>query len=107
MEEGGETIFPELELAVQPETGKAIFWPNVTSDGRKVRTSLHGSAPVTKGEKWALVCWVRESPFGQAVTGPGISDIRGLERWLDPLVPMEPASWIVEAVSSAPASSVL
>jgi len=47
---GGETSFPGLGYAVKPETGKALVFPSYY---------LHGSAPVTRGEKFVIVSWLR------------------------------------------------
>ena len=96
VEEGGQTSFPHLDITVQAEAGKCIYWPNVVNDGRRVKASLHASLPVTKGEKWVLVCWVREGVFGQPLQEPSISDRRGLDAWLEPRVCTDPQSWIIE-----------
>tara|TARA_B100000287_G_C20424004_1_gene698713 strand:- start:185 stop:790 length:606 start_codon:yes stop_codon:yes gene_type:complete len=59
VEEGGETWYPNLNLQVKPETGKLLYHTNY-SNGKRLESGLHGSKPVIKGEKWALVCWIRE-----------------------------------------------
>jgi 2-oxoglutarate-Fe(II)-dependent oxygenase superfamily protein len=46
---GGQTSFPGLDYAVAPESGKAIVFPS---------NYLHGSEPVTAGEKFVIVSWV-------------------------------------------------
>lgn len=46
---GGQTVFPGLSYSVVPEAGKAIVFPS---------TYLHGSQPVTHGEKFVVVSWV-------------------------------------------------
>jgi hypothetical protein len=46
---GGQTSFPGLNYAVTPESGKAIVFPS---------HFLHGSEPVTEGEKFVVVSWV-------------------------------------------------
>ena len=47
---GGETVFPGLDFATTPETGKAIVFPS---------DYLHGSKPVISGEKFVLVSWIK------------------------------------------------
>jgi predicted 2-oxoglutarate/Fe(II)-dependent dioxygenase YbiX len=47
---GGQTSFPGLNYSVAPESGKAIVFPS---------TYLHGSEPVTSGEKFVVVSWVK------------------------------------------------
>jgi len=59
VEEGGETTYPHLKVDIKPEVGKLLMHHNHHS-GHCLKSSLHGSKPVIKGEKWALVCWVRE-----------------------------------------------
>jgi len=60
--EGGETEFPKLETTVQPEIGKGVMWIN-KQDGICLDDSLHAGLPVTNGEKWILIVWVREKKF--------------------------------------------
>jgi predicted 2-oxoglutarate/Fe(II)-dependent dioxygenase YbiX len=47
---GGQTAFPGLDYAAQPETGKAIIFPS---------DYLHCSEPVISGEKFVFVSWVK------------------------------------------------
>jgi hypothetical protein len=46
---GGQTSFPGLDYSVTPEAGKAIVFPS---------NYLHGSEPITSGEKFVIVSWV-------------------------------------------------
>ncbi|XP_030554018.1 prolyl 4-hydroxylase subunit alpha-1-like isoform X1 [Drosophila novamexicana] len=58
---GGATVFPRLDLVVQPERGKVLHWYNMlpaTFDYD--RRSLHGGCPVLIGEKLALTNWIYE-----------------------------------------------
>ena len=95
-EKGGETVFPLLEATVAASCGRGIFWPNVTTDGRIHAESLHTSVPVERGEKWVLVCWIREGPFGFPIEHRGISDLRGIETWIGPSVKRDRPVWIEE-----------
>lgn len=62
--EGGETAFTKINLKIKPETGKLLIWENI-HENRKLNTdSLHAGLPVTKGTKYVLITWLRESPFG-------------------------------------------
>lgn len=58
-DEGGETIFPELGLRVQPIPRAAIFWRNLRPDGAIDSRTLHGGAPVHRGIKYAANLWLR------------------------------------------------
>ena len=58
--EGGETEFPILKRKIVPEKGKGVMWLNML-DGDCLEETLHAGLPVTKGEKWILIVWVREN----------------------------------------------
>lgn len=60
VEEGGETIFPKLSLSIPPRKGDAVYFSYFNSLGEVDRLTLHGGAPVTKGEKWIATKWVRQ-----------------------------------------------
>lgn len=60
--EGGETEFNKLSKIIEPELGKGLMWTNKI-DGVCLDESLHTGLPVTKGEKWILIIWVREKKF--------------------------------------------
>ena len=54
VEQGGATIFPELQHAVFPLKGTALLFHNVDSRGNCMRSTVHGSCPVIVGTKWGL-----------------------------------------------------
>jgi prolyl 4-hydroxylase len=62
---GGETYFPRLNIKQAPEFGSMLVFSNV-KDGKRLPDplSLHGAAPVKKGEKWAFNLWFRERKTG-------------------------------------------
>lgn len=61
--EGGGTVFPKLNLEILPKRGNAVFfnYPGPVPD----QLTLHGGAPVLKGEKWIATKWLRESSIPQ------------------------------------------
>ncbi|XP_041449779.1 prolyl 4-hydroxylase subunit alpha-1-like [Drosophila obscura] len=63
--QGGATLFPRLNISVQPRNGDAILWYNLDDRGEGEQDSLHTSCPIIKGSKWALVKWIDEmsQPF--------------------------------------------
>ncbi|CAE6003673.1 unnamed protein product [Arabidopsis arenosa] len=85
VEEGGETMFPFeilvlrkqsgrnmngsydyekcIGLRVKPRQGDAIFFYNLLPNGTIDQTSLHGSCPVIKGEKWVATKWIRDQTY--------------------------------------------
>lgn len=56
-EEGGNTIFPVLDISVKPVKGCAILFYNVKANGDVDSRTLHGGAPVIAGEKWIMNRW--------------------------------------------------
>ena len=60
-ERGGATVFPDLNLEVNPVKGNAVFFSYDRPDP-STRT-LHGGAPVLEGEKWVATKWLRQGRF--------------------------------------------
>ncbi|MFD0770084.1 2OG-Fe(II) oxygenase [Bacillus sp. CGMCC 1.60114] len=59
VEEGGETFFPKLNLSVSPKKGMAVYFEYFYQDASLNELTLHGGAPVIKGEKWVATQWMR------------------------------------------------
>ena len=57
---GGATIFPDAKFEVGAIKGNAVFFSY--DRPHPMTRSLHGGAPVTKGEKWVATKWLREGP---------------------------------------------
>jgi prolyl 4-hydroxylase len=60
-EAGGGTTFPDVNLEVAPIQGNAVFF-SYDRPHPATRT-LHGGAPVVRGEKWVATKWLREGRF--------------------------------------------
>ncbi|KAI6699343.1 hypothetical protein NL676_013667 [Syzygium grande] len=75
VEEGGETMFPFengmnmdgtydfkkcVGLKVKPQQGDGLLFYSLLPNGTIDPTSLHGSCPVIKGEKWVATKWIRD-----------------------------------------------
>lgn len=60
VEEGGETYFPKLNLSVLPKKGSAVYFEYFYTNQELNELTLHGGAPVTKGEKWIATQWIRK-----------------------------------------------
>ena len=58
---GGETAFPKMEISVKGTKGDVLLFDNWSDDGNVLRDSYHAGRPVTKGTKWILTKWIRES----------------------------------------------
>jgi prolyl 4-hydroxylase len=62
--EGGATVFPALGLEVAAKAGRLLIFDNVDPHtGLRHPGSLHGGAPVIRGEKWAFNLWFRAEPL--------------------------------------------
>ncbi|WP_134703178.1 2OG-Fe(II) oxygenase [Ammoniphilus sp. YIM 78166] len=57
--DGGETFFPKLNFSVYPQKGMAVYFEYFYHDPTLNERTLHGSAPVITGEKWAASQWMR------------------------------------------------
>lgn len=62
-EQGGETIFPRVNVKVKPVKCNAVLFYNCLPGGQEDPLSLHGGAPVIKGEKWIATKWLRSGAF--------------------------------------------
>ncbi|KAK7376169.1 hypothetical protein VNO78_35023 [Psophocarpus tetragonolobus] len=77
VEEGGETVFPNAKgnfssvpwwnelsdcgrkgLSIKPKMGDAVLFWSMKPDATLDLSSLHGSCPVIKGDKWSCVKWM-------------------------------------------------
>jgi len=60
-EDGGYTIFPDINFKVSPKRGNAVFfsYPVPAPSSR----TLHGGEPVISGEKWIATKWLRTNVF--------------------------------------------
>ena len=65
VDEGGETVFPELNLSVYPKKGSALYFSYANSLGQLDEKTLHGGAPVVKGEKWIATKWIRKNAISK------------------------------------------
>ena len=63
VESGGETVFPEVGLAVSAKQGNAAYFEYGNSLRQVDPKSVHAGAPVYAGEKWAVTKWMRERRF--------------------------------------------
>ncbi|CAD5179314.1 probable prolyl 4-hydroxylase 9 [Musa acuminata AAA Group] len=75
VEEGGETVFPFengsnmdikydyekcIGLKVKPRKGDGLLFYSMFTNHTIDPTSLHGSCPVIKGQKWVATKWIRD-----------------------------------------------
>jgi len=60
VEEGGATVFPQLNLSVHPKKGMAVYFEYFYQDQELNENTIHAGAPVIKGEKWVATQWMRK-----------------------------------------------
>lgn len=58
---GGGTIFPDIGFEVAAVKGNAVFFSYDSPTPASL--TLHGGAPVVRGEKWIATKWVRERAY--------------------------------------------
>ena len=59
---GGATVFPRLDLRVQPSAGNVLSFSNLDAEGRPDPGAVHAGEPVTTGLKWICTLWMRQGP---------------------------------------------
>jgi len=63
VEEGGDTTFPHLGVAVKPMKGSAVYFEYFYSEQTINDLTLHCGEPVIRGEKWIATQWMRRQPI--------------------------------------------
>ena len=63
VEEGGETDFPDLDIAIRPQPGMLLVWSNMDENGVPNRYTLHAGHPVRRGVKYIITKWYRCRPW--------------------------------------------
>jgi hypothetical protein len=65
VEEGGETYFNQLDLAVQPKKGRALVWPSVQDGAPDVwdKRMYHEAKEVIQGKKHAANHWIHLNDY--------------------------------------------
>lgn len=68
--EGGETHFPEVDLAYRGGIGDALLFRNCGPDGRADPATRHAGLPVRSGVKLLASRWIRQRPPPKEGFGP-------------------------------------
>ena len=64
VEDGGDTAFTDIGMAVPPERGKLLIWNNHTPTGQPNEMTMHAGTPVLKGKKYIITKWYRTRKWG-------------------------------------------
>jgi len=59
VEEGGETDFPRLDIAIRPRAGTLVVWNNADRNGVPNPLTAHAGNPVIRGAKYIVTKWYR------------------------------------------------
>jgi prolyl 4-hydroxylase len=65
VEKGGETDFPELDIAITPQAGALLIWNNADEDGVPNPRMIHAGNPVLGGVKYVITRWYRCYPWNK------------------------------------------
>jgi hypothetical protein len=60
---GGETSFPQLGITIHPVPGSGVLFGNLNAQRIPDPLSLHAENPVTQGEKWIAIQWIRQKEY--------------------------------------------
>lgn len=60
--EGGETVFPELDISHKGREGEGLYFVNSLEDGSPDTRTLHAGSPPVSGEKWIVSQFIRNRP---------------------------------------------
>ncbi|CAB4032495.1 probable prolyl 4-hydroxylase 10, partial [Paramuricea clavata] len=63
VDEGGETVFPFLNISIKPQRGMAVVWRNLDDDGKCDESTTHVAGQVKKGEKYIYQKWFYQKPI--------------------------------------------
>ena len=71
VKEGGETLFPKLDISIAPTIGNMVVFSNTDEHGELLLNSYHAGAPSNSENKWLVTKWIRECTtiYGNVVYG--------------------------------------
>merc|ERR1740131_886129 len=61
VEAGGKTVFPHINVGVQPAAGSLLSWQTRTNSGATDYRMKHIGCPVVYGNKWVSTKWINWS----------------------------------------------
>jgi prolyl 4-hydroxylase len=64
VDEGGETHFTKIGLAIPPQQGTLIIWNNTLENGTPNEFTMHAGTPVVRGVKYVITKWYRTRKWG-------------------------------------------
>lgn len=57
--QGGETVFPELNVTVRPKRNNLLIWPNFLSGDKIDPKVVHKAERIESGKKIVINIWTR------------------------------------------------
>ena len=64
--DGGETVFPEVHLTIQPRRGRVVVFRSVDEEGACMNKSAHMAAKLNSGSKSLIMMWYMAHPLPTA-----------------------------------------
>ncbi|XP_022209639.2 prolyl 4-hydroxylase subunit alpha-2-like [Drosophila obscura] len=71
--DGGATVFPKLQLVIQPKKGSALMWHNLRAWGEGDPRTQHAACPVLQGYKWVAVQWILQGAWNSIAPKDALS----------------------------------
>lgn len=66
---GGQTVFPDLDLTIEPCAGDAVVFDGIDCAGGVISGARHAGLPIMRGVKWLATRWIRLQPFDPWTVG--------------------------------------
>jgi 2-oxoglutarate-Fe(II)-dependent oxygenase superfamily protein len=100
VEEGGETDFEKLGVAIKPKRGQALIWNNLDTQGMPNPNTLHHARPVIRGSKCTVTQRFWANGAGPAYTKDRPDTTEGLCQSRPAVTPLSTVSGTVDSAGT-------